>query len=403
MTVFSVLYINRLDMKEVQDIVLAYDFAQREGKQTALATVVHVQGSSYRRPGARMLVTDDGKLTGAISGGCLEGDALRKARLVMVQQQAMLVTYDTTDEDDAQLGVGLGCNGIIQILIEPIDPENPDNPIQLLKSFLKQRQTAVLVTLFSLANKKAEQIGTCFLMEQNEAVTGRLLPDEALQAALEANSRESLQAGVSSFAAYEGAGQLTSFVEVLKPAVSLVVVGAGNDAIPLVQLAAVLGWQTTVVDGRANYATSARFPLAAQVLVSRAEQVLSHISPDSLTVFVLMTHNYKYDLAVLRQLLPLQLPYIGTLGPKKKLDRMLDELQEEGVRVTDAQRQAIYGPTGLDIGAETSEEIALSIVAEIKAVLSKRAGAPLRDKADVIHPRQDALIQKVTLTRKAEA
>ncbi|GAA4431052.1 XdhC family protein [Pontibacter saemangeumensis] len=390
-------------MKEVKDIVLAYDAAQREGKQTALATVVHVQGSSYRRPGARMLVTDDGKLTGAISGGCLEGDALRKARLVMVQQQAMLVTYDTTDEDDAQLGVGLGCNGIIQILIEPIDAKNPSNPIQLLKAFLRHRQTAVLVTLFSLADKKAEQIGTCFLMEQNQEITGCLLPDEGLQAALEANAREALQTGASSFAAYEGAQPLTVFVEVLKPAVSLVVVGAGNDAIPLVQLAAVLGWQITVVDGRANYATTARFPLATQVLVSKPEQVLSHISPDSLTVFVLMTHNYNYDLAVLRHLLPLQLPYIGALGPKKKLDRMLDELREEGVRVTDVQRQVLHGPTGLDIGAETSEEIALSIMAEIKAVLAKRGGAPLRDKADVIHPRQNALIRKVTLTRQEQA
>ena len=173
-------------MKEVQDIVAAYDEAQREGRQTALATVVHVLGSSYRRPGARMLVTDDGKLTGAISGGCLEGDALRKARLVMARQQALLATYDTTDEDDAKLGVGLGCNGIIQILIEPIDPANPLNPIQLLKSFLRHRQTAVLVTLFSLAHRKAEQPGTCFLMEQNQYIKGHALPDKALQAALEA-------------------------------------------------------------------------------------------------------------------------------------------------------------------------------------------------------------------------
>ena len=117
-------------MKEIQDIVKAYDLAQLAGKQTALATVVHVAGSSYRRSGARMLVTEDGQLTGAISGGCLEGDALRRARLVMSQQKPMLVTYDTTDDDDAKLGVGLGCNGIIQILIEPIQPANPVNPIQ---------------------------------------------------------------------------------------------------------------------------------------------------------------------------------------------------------------------------------------------------------------------------------
>lgn len=390
-------------MKEAQDIVAAYDAAQCEGRQTALATVVHVQGSSYRRPGARMLVTDDGKLTGAISGGCLEGDALRKARLVMARQQALLVTYDTTDEDDAKLGVGLGCNGIIQILIEPVDPANPHNPIQLLKTFLRHRQTAVLVTLFSLAHKKGEQPGTCFLMEQDQFIKGSTLPDKTFQEALEAQAQEALHTGTSSFVAYElGSRHLTSFVEVLKPAVSLVVVGAGNDAIPLVQLAAVLGWEITVADGRANYATAGRFPLAKRVLVTKPEQLLAHISPDTLTAFVLMTHNYNYDIAVLRQILPLQPSYIGSLGPKKKLGRMLEELQEQGVPVTEAQRQVLYGPTGLDIGSETSEEIALSIVAEIKAVLARRSGAPLRDMADVIHARQDAVIRKASFSGRVD-
>src|SRR3954453_9917443 len=137
-------------MKELKDIIGAYEDAEREGKQTALATVVHLEGSAYRRPGARMLITEDGKLTGAISGGCLEGDALRKAQLVMVQKRPMLVTYDTTDDDDAKLGVGLGCNGIISILIEPINAADQDNPIGFIRAVLAKRQSAVLVTLFSL-------------------------------------------------------------------------------------------------------------------------------------------------------------------------------------------------------------------------------------------------------------
>ena len=117
-------------MKEIRDIILAGERALLQGKQFALATVVHVEGSSYRRPGARMLITEDGMLTGAISGGCLEGDALRKALLVMSQQKPMLVTYDTMDDDDAKFGVGLGCNGIIQVLIEPIRPGQENNPLQ---------------------------------------------------------------------------------------------------------------------------------------------------------------------------------------------------------------------------------------------------------------------------------
>src|SRR6187549_194976 len=131
-------------MKEIRNIIAAGEQALLEGKQVALATVVHVEGSSYRRPGARMLITEEGTLTGAISGGCLEGDALRKALFVMAQQKPMLVTYDTMDDDDAKFGVGLGCNGIIQVLIEPIDPAEQYNAIQMLEAVAGKRQKAVL-------------------------------------------------------------------------------------------------------------------------------------------------------------------------------------------------------------------------------------------------------------------
>src|SRR5687768_16990547 len=171
-------------MKELKDIIAAYDEAEKEGKQSALATVVHLEGSAYRRPGARMLVTGDGKLTGAISGGCLEGDALRKAQLVMVQKKPMLVTYDTTDEDDASLGVGLGCNGIISILIEPIVAADENNPINLLKSVLAKREPAVVVTLFSIEQKTA-QIGTCLLVTGSGAVKDNLADDTLHKTLLE--------------------------------------------------------------------------------------------------------------------------------------------------------------------------------------------------------------------------
>src|SRR5580704_13329757 len=136
-------------MKEIKDIVRAFDLANSEGKRSALATVVHVEGSSYRRPGARMLVTEDGQLTGAISGGCLEGDALRKALYAIGQQQNKLVTYDTRDEADVQFGVQLGCNGIVHILFEPIDDSKACHPIRLLRELIGERRDAVLLTLFS--------------------------------------------------------------------------------------------------------------------------------------------------------------------------------------------------------------------------------------------------------------
>src|SRR3954469_11709491 len=165
-------------MKEITNIIKVYDKAVNAGKQSALATVVSVEGSSYRRPGARMLVTDDGVLTGAISGGCLEGDALRKALLVMQQQKPMLATYDTTDEDDAKLGVQLGCNGIVHILIEPIDTADKNNPVELLKIVIAKSRNAVIATLFSLQNRRAAQPGTCMLLTEEGAIKNNYISGE---------------------------------------------------------------------------------------------------------------------------------------------------------------------------------------------------------------------------------
>lgn len=361
-------------MKELQEIVRAFENADKRGLKTALATVVHVLGSAYRHEGARMLITENGELTGAISGGCLEGDALRKARLAMAENRNMLVTYDTTDEDDATLGVGLGCNGIIQVLLEPIDAKDELNPVNLFKSFLAKRQSAVLGTFFSLEDKHLNQPGTCVLFT-DEGVSGSI--EGELKESFTSAAHAVLASG-QSVILNAGGTATTCFVEYLKPAVHLVVFGAGNDAIPLVQLAEILGWETSVIDGRSNYATRARFPSAYRVRVAKPAQALTDLTIDGQTVVVLMTHNYNYDIEVLKQLLNINLNYIGALGPKKKLQRMLDELRDEGISISQEKLNCIFGPTGLDIGSETPEEIALSIVSEIKAVLANRTGTFLK-------------------------
>lgn len=387
-------------MKEIREIVKSFDEAQKEGTQTALATVVHVDGSSYRRPGARMLITEDGQLTGAISGGCLEGDALRKALFAMIEKRTMLVTYDTMDDDDAKLGLGLGCNGIIQVLIEPINPAQPNNPIQLLKEITTHRQKTVLITLFSLENKKGPQPGTCLLLKDDSTIveSEKEIP---LRNILLDDAKRSMLDQCSFFKNYVTEEQnITSFIEFVKPPVALVIVGAGNDVLPMVNMAAILGWDTTVVDGRATHATPERFVSACQVLISNPENVLEKIEIDEQTVFVVMTHNYNYDLAMLNALIKRNVVYVGMLGPRKKLDRILNELQENGLRITEQQLSMIYGPVGLEIGAETSEEIALSVLAEIKAVLAGKQGQSLRNKPDVIHPPSDTFIEQVNLVDK---
>jgi xanthine/CO dehydrogenase XdhC/CoxF family maturation factor len=374
-------------MKEIREIISSYDGLQKEGKRSALATVVHVEGSSYRRPGARMLVVEDGRLTGAISGGCLEGDAMRKAFHVINEQRPALVTYDTMDEDDATLGIGLGCNGIIQVLIEPILPNAPNNPISLLKKATDRRQTCVIATFFNLNDRRQLQPGTQLLMGENGDVFGEC-PVELLEGRWQNDAQAAFQTSESKWVSYPtSAGEVTVFYEILPPVLSLVLIGAGNDVMPVVDMADILGWETKVVDGRATHARPERFASACQVLVAKPEQVLKHISLDDYTVFALMTHNYNYDKAMLHELCQKGARYIAMLGPKKKLNRILDEFEEEGRPLSAAQLDTIFSPAGLDIGAETSEEIALSILAEIMAVLKERRGLFLKDKTQPIHER----------------
>jgi xanthine dehydrogenase accessory factor len=377
-------------MKEILNIIDAYTLAVAQGKKMALATVVHVEGSSYRRPGARMLVTDDGNLTGAISGGCLEGDALRKALLAINQQQNKLVTYDTSDDDDdARFGVQLGCNGIVHILFEPIDTAQVNNPIALLRELTAKRQDGVLVTLFSLSRPQEPVPGTCMLIIP-EAVISREIQEYEVNAQILEDANHALLTRNSFIRNYKsGADELSAFVEFTSPSIALVIAGAGNDAFPLLSMAHMLGWHTTVVDGRSTHATIQRFPLADKIILAKPEQVMPQLIIDEQTVFVLMTHNYNYDLALLKELVNVKsCQYIGSLGPRKKLERMLSDLKAEGIQLNHEQLSKIYGPVGLDLGSETAEEIALAITAEIKKVLSAGSGLSLRQKQEPIHQLQ---------------
>jgi len=372
-------------MKEIRDIIRSYKALKSERKRCALATVVHVEGSSYRRPGARMLIAEDGRLTGAISGGCLEGDAMRKALHVINEQVPALVTYDTMDEDDATIGIGLGCNGIIKILIEPIDYESINHPIELLEKVVSKRQNAVITTFFTLQHKKQPNAGTLLFIDEKSEIIGNNFVDIQSDL-LKIESQSVRKLAKNTWINLEMNGEkMTAFLEFVPPAISLVIVGAGNDVFPLVEMADVLGWDTTVIDGRANYAKRERFAKACDVLIAKPEEVVKNIKIDNFTFFALMTHNYNYDKALLYELCQHNARYIAMLGPKKKLERMLFEYNDEGRPLIDAQLATIHSPAGLDIGAETSEEIALSILAEIKAFICKKHGTSLKDKKAGIH------------------
>ncbi|WP_242028842.1 XdhC/CoxI family protein [Coleofasciculus sp. FACHB-712] len=374
-------------MKELQEIVAAFAKAKNCGKTVAIATIVKVSGSTYRRPGARMLITLEGQRIGSISGGCLENDVFERAQQVIVSGQPMLVNYDTTSDNDIVWGLGLGCKGMVQVLIERLIPENELSPMTFLAECLHRRQVGVLATIFHIEGQIKAQVGTHLMLHQDGTIFSNL-EDAHLSADILEDAREVLDKNCSLFKAYPLlGGKAEVFIEAIQPPVSLVIFGAGDDAIPVVRLAKELGWCVTVVDSRPANAKSDRFPSADEVILSRPEIVNETLEIDKRTVAVVMTHNYLHDLEILKTLLPSPVQYLGILGPKRRTEQLLLELKEQGIQLTEAQLHRLHGPVGLDIGADTPEAIALSIVAEIQAVLANRSGGLLRNRQEPIHHR----------------
>ena len=383
-------------MREIEAILSSYDEAVQNGHNCVLATVVHVEGSSYRGAGTRMLVDEYGYMTGAISGGCLEGDALRKALLALDQGRAKLITYDTSDEDDAVIGAQLGCNGIIQVLFEPIDPQQENNPMELLRRAAQSEYPVALATFFSF-KRSGRQRGTALLVDEESNARGET-GDTALDEKTIAFAGPALENRQSQFLKYE-ADSFTqhAFIETIIPPTRLVLIGAGNDAQVLSRMAGLLGWEVTVADGRPSHANAERFG-SCQVVVSNPGEVLDHIEIRENTAFVLMSHNYNYDLDVLKLLLSeKQVSYIGILGPKKKYNRMLGDLEAEGLALSQEQRDRIYAPVGLQLGAETPAEIGLSVLAEIQALLTCSTVRHLRELQGPIHSKEGREFREVKL------
>jgi len=337
----------------------------------ALATIVSVEGSSYRRPGARMWITESGETTGVLSGGCLERDVCDRAQKVIRSGTPVVVRYDTTNKDDIVWGLGLGCSGIVDVLIEPANTERVAGVMQLLAECAERDASGTVATVFHVEGEVETTIGARALLYPDGIIDGDFPPlifDDLRKATSSCVRR------------YEVAGgYIDVFIEVVQPRVRLVVFGAGPDVAPIVDLAKKLSWHTTVVDTSARVSSRERFTNADAVLLCRPEDVMAHVNLSERTSVVVMTHNYLHDAELLRHLLPLPLRYLGCLGPRHRTERLLTELSAP------ASLPHLHAPVGLDIGAETAEEIALSIVSEIKAVLSQRSGAQLRERVGSIH------------------
>ncbi|MBI4749045.1 MAG: XdhC family protein [Acidobacteria bacterium] len=373
-------------MKEIQTIVAAYrELLRNESELVALATVVSVKGSVYRRPGARMLISTQGHSLGAISGGCLEGDVVERASQVMTSGQPQLVVYDTTSDGDTVWGLGMGCNGEVQVLIEPVSAGTDPHPIKMLETLLSESAPLVWAMVVKTTDLNSVSVGSHLLLRSDESVESSI-PNQALAKLLVADAGQVFRHQKSELKEYLVEGVATEvFLEFLESPQPLVIFGAGYDALPLVALGKELGWQVSVIDHRPAFARAERFPLANQVIQSHPENISNHVKLTPRTVAVVMTHNYQRDGEILKALLPFPLPYIGMLGPKRRTDALLNDLQGAGFEITPDQRQRIFGPVGLDIGAETPEEIALSIIAEIRAVISGHQAGFLRQRMGPIH------------------
>ncbi len=369
-------------MSEITDVLAAIESLAARGERMALATIVAVRGSTYRRPGARLLVPQEGAPVGNISGGCLEGDVADMARVVMDEGRARLAGWDLTADDDAVWGLGLGCNGAIEVFIEPAD--RAAEVAGALRMALEEERPICVVTVVESGLERVAPGAR--IVVPPEADRQGSLGDPAVDADAEAAARDLLEAERSEVRTFVGG--VRAFVEVLEPPVRLVICGAGHDAIPLVRAASVLGWRVVVVDDREALLTDDRFPEAtAFVHVDAPEDAAKAAVVDARTFVVVMTHNFLRDRAYLRTLLGSPAAYVGMLGPAARTQRLFMELAEEGVEIPPERRERIHGPAGLDLGGEGPEEIAQSILAEIVAVRRGRDGGFLRERPGPIHDR----------------
>ena len=360
-------------MREIDQILSLWREFRDQAKPSVLATVVKTQGSSYRLPGARLLVGKDGTHAGTISGGCLEEEILRKAWW-FTEKGPVIRKYDTTSDGEiAAEGYGLGCGGLIHVLLERVAGDQ-SNVLALFERVREKRKAALIAHIL----EPARLVGQRLLMDIDGSFSD-YVEDESVRTWLRSHlSARVIEDPSGLIARPEIESEV--FLESVVPPVRLLVFGGGDDAVPLSQLAAFLGWHVSVFDGRSHYARPAKFPDALAVSIREPHSPAPDIDP--WTAAVVMTHSYTQDLDVLETLSQQPLRYLGILGPRK---RTADLLADAGLSSESNLPSSLYTPTGLDIGADGPHQVALAVTAEIQSVLNGRPGGSLRNRIGSIH------------------
>jgi xanthine dehydrogenase accessory factor len=413
-------------MKEPSEIVAAFEALCAAGQSAALATVIAVEGSAYRRPGARMLVSPDGRTWGGISGGCLERDVARRGLGVIETGRPVRCRYDTGDEDAVAAGTSTGCGGTVELFIQPVSADAP-GPIPFFARVLSSRKPITISTVLRAAG--ANSVGRAGQCECIDGMTlgysGQLWRTPAPTPGTPGkgwgggfHSEDDIDESPPDLPRSTGGGERTAyppqlgvplatpshgraspgiagdtiteeyFVERLLPPQALVVFGSGPDAVPVVSIAKTLGWHVTVIGSRPATGIFERFGAANAIHITPSDDPFQGVAIPSDAAVVMMTHNLARDSAILARLHG-PLAYLGILGPRHRTRQLLAELPDGRVRGISQGR--LFAPVGLDLGAQTPEEIALAVIAEIQSVVRRASGRSLRVCPGPLHRNTSAI------------
>ena len=372
---------NGMAMNNIQDIATIISNANNP---MALATLVQATGSSYRRPGARMIF-DHTIHAGTISAGCLETDILAQIESVVTSHSPQLATYDMGSDLDLIWGTGMGCQGQVKVLLERVAPKRIPYWISSYVDIIKQRQTGAMATIFAITSEcNFANIGDHFLYNNNDK--DALLATEQLTDIIKPVLQRTNQQGIASVATVQvGKTTLDLLSEPILPPFALWIFGGGEHARPIANLAKELGWFVGIVDYRPALATQERFPYVDRIIVGQPRESLASLPLDQRSAVLIISHVYEQDQEALKGLMYKPVAYLGLQGNRKRSERLLKELVGPDMMKLHEKYQNLHFPAGLDIGAETPEAIAVSMVAEIQAKLTGHKGGSLRDREGLIH------------------
>ncbi|WP_122089217.1 XdhC family protein [Halalkalicoccus subterraneus] len=348
-----------------------------------LATVIAVEGSAYRRPGAKMLLSPDGTGAGSITAGCLEDEVRALATDVLADGTPRVETWDLTGDDDVW-GLGVGCNGVITVLLESLDAA--------YRPVVDARDASEAIGVVTVVDGETDAtVGDRLYYHPDDgfAHDGEPLSRTVLDE-LDDPTRELVGSGDAETLTIDSAdGSIEVYVEGIRPPPELVVFGSGHDIDPVVELSKLVDFRVTVVSFRGGQADAERFSRADTVVSTSPREVGELREWDRDTYAVVMTHNFLDDRFALEQLLETPVPYIGLMGPRKRFEEMREAFAEKGRTFTDAERERIHTPIGLNLGGDAPFQIAFSIVSELLAVAHDRTPRHLTQHEGPIHDRID--------------